>query len=204
MVKERFPVAAPGIASYDPAFDAEGDVLGAARACVEVLAGPNVMAAWGRLRDLPEGAGLRRGRASGLRGIEKPLLRCLGMPTCGRRPISVRRSALSSPGSPRVSAPHGSYPVAGRGTTAGSSSVDTCPPMRTLSTADTRNPRLTRRWPKLACTHFGLGIVACETNIKQGCVIHQVDTHREMTRVLRDLPYAITDNHPVARTGLIG
>jgi arginase family enzyme len=45
MVKERFPVAAPGIASYDPAFDAEGDVLGAARACVEVLAGPNVMAA---------------------------------------------------------------------------------------------------------------------------------------------------------------
>ena len=45
MVKERFPVAAAGIASYNPAFGAEGAVLGAALACVEVLTGPTVMTA---------------------------------------------------------------------------------------------------------------------------------------------------------------
>ena len=37
MVRERFSVAAAGIASYDPAFDADGRVLGAALACARVL-----------------------------------------------------------------------------------------------------------------------------------------------------------------------
>lgn len=37
MVSGRFDVAAVGIASYDPAFDADGRVLGAALACVEAL-----------------------------------------------------------------------------------------------------------------------------------------------------------------------
>lgn len=41
MVRERFSVAAAGIASYDPAFDAQGNVLGAALACVEILTGPD-------------------------------------------------------------------------------------------------------------------------------------------------------------------
>ncbi len=40
MVRERFAVAAIGIASYDPAFDADGRVLGAALACVEALTSP--------------------------------------------------------------------------------------------------------------------------------------------------------------------
>ncbi len=38
LVRERFSVAAAGIASYDPAFDAEGGILGAALACVGLLA----------------------------------------------------------------------------------------------------------------------------------------------------------------------
>jgi arginase len=37
MVRERFSVAAAGIASYDPAFDADGRVLAAALACARVL-----------------------------------------------------------------------------------------------------------------------------------------------------------------------
>ena len=37
MVRERFSVAAAGLASYDPAFDADGRVLGAALACARVL-----------------------------------------------------------------------------------------------------------------------------------------------------------------------
>ena len=41
MVGERFSVAAAGIASYDPVFDAQGNVLGAALACVEILTGPD-------------------------------------------------------------------------------------------------------------------------------------------------------------------
>jgi arginase len=40
MVQERFDVAAAGIASYDPAFDADGRVLGAALACTRVLTVP--------------------------------------------------------------------------------------------------------------------------------------------------------------------
>jgi len=38
LVAERFDVAAVGIASYDPSFDADGRVLDAALACVEALA----------------------------------------------------------------------------------------------------------------------------------------------------------------------
>ena len=41
MVRERFSVAAAGIASYDPAFDAQGNVLGAALTCVEILTRPD-------------------------------------------------------------------------------------------------------------------------------------------------------------------
>lgn len=40
MVRERFSVAAAGIASYDPAFDAEDGVLGVALACVGLLTAP--------------------------------------------------------------------------------------------------------------------------------------------------------------------
>lgn len=40
MVSERFDVVAAGIASYDPTFDADGRVLGAALACVEALTSP--------------------------------------------------------------------------------------------------------------------------------------------------------------------
>jgi arginase len=40
LVRERFSVASAGIASYDAAFDAEGGVLGAALACVGLLASP--------------------------------------------------------------------------------------------------------------------------------------------------------------------
>lgn len=40
MVRERFDVAACGVASYDPAFDAEGRVLHAALACVRALVSP--------------------------------------------------------------------------------------------------------------------------------------------------------------------
>ena len=40
MVRARFDVAAVGIASYDPSFDAGGRVLGAALACVEALTSP--------------------------------------------------------------------------------------------------------------------------------------------------------------------
>ncbi len=40
MVRERFDVVAAGIASYDPSFDADGRVLGAALACVETLVFP--------------------------------------------------------------------------------------------------------------------------------------------------------------------
>jgi arginase len=37
MVRERFSVAAAGIASYDPSFDADGRVLAAALACARIL-----------------------------------------------------------------------------------------------------------------------------------------------------------------------
>ena len=40
MIHERFDVVAAGIASYDPGFDADGRVLGAALACVKALASP--------------------------------------------------------------------------------------------------------------------------------------------------------------------
>jgi len=40
MVRGRFDVVAVGIASYDPTFDADGRVLGAALACVEALTPP--------------------------------------------------------------------------------------------------------------------------------------------------------------------
>ncbi len=40
MVRERFAVAAAGIASYDPAFDADGRVLRAALACVRTIVPP--------------------------------------------------------------------------------------------------------------------------------------------------------------------
>ena len=40
MVRERFTIAAAGIASYDPAFDEDGRVLGAALACAGALASP--------------------------------------------------------------------------------------------------------------------------------------------------------------------
>jgi arginase len=39
-VQERFAVAAAGIASYDPAFDADGRVLAVALACVRMLTAP--------------------------------------------------------------------------------------------------------------------------------------------------------------------
>lgn len=45
MVSGRFDVAAVGIASYDPTFDADGRVLGAALACVEALTAPSTPAA---------------------------------------------------------------------------------------------------------------------------------------------------------------
>jgi arginase len=41
MIRERFVVAAAGIASYDPAFDADGSVLDAAFACARLLASPS-------------------------------------------------------------------------------------------------------------------------------------------------------------------
>jgi hypothetical protein len=47
MVRERFSVAAAGIASYDLAFDPDGRVLGAALACVGLLAAPTKPAVWG-------------------------------------------------------------------------------------------------------------------------------------------------------------
>jgi hypothetical protein len=40
MVRERFEVTAAGIASYDPAFDAEGLILRAAIASVRTLTYP--------------------------------------------------------------------------------------------------------------------------------------------------------------------
>jgi arginase len=40
MVRERFSVAAAGIASYDPAFDADGCVLAVALACARMLTAP--------------------------------------------------------------------------------------------------------------------------------------------------------------------
>jgi arginase len=40
MVRERFGVAAAGIASYDPAFDAEGRVLDSAFSCARILTTP--------------------------------------------------------------------------------------------------------------------------------------------------------------------
>jgi arginase len=40
LVQERFAIAAAGIASYDPAFDADGRVLAVALACVQMLTGP--------------------------------------------------------------------------------------------------------------------------------------------------------------------
>jgi arginase len=40
MVRERFPVAAAGIASYDPAFDPDGCVLAVALACARMLTAP--------------------------------------------------------------------------------------------------------------------------------------------------------------------
>ena len=45
MVRERFRVAAAGVASYDPAFDADGSVLCAALACVGLLTSPETSAA---------------------------------------------------------------------------------------------------------------------------------------------------------------
>ena len=40
MVRERFEVAAAGIASYDPTFDTDGRILGASLACARVLTHP--------------------------------------------------------------------------------------------------------------------------------------------------------------------
>ena len=37
MVRERFSIAAAGIASYDPSFDADGRVLAAALGCARIL-----------------------------------------------------------------------------------------------------------------------------------------------------------------------
>ena len=48
MVRERFTVAAAGIASYDPAFDADGRVLGAVLACAGALACPVRPAGYGQ------------------------------------------------------------------------------------------------------------------------------------------------------------
>jgi arginase family enzyme len=41
MVRERFTVAAAGIASYDPSFDTDGRVLAGALACVGVITAPD-------------------------------------------------------------------------------------------------------------------------------------------------------------------
>jgi arginase len=40
MIRGRFDVVAAGIATYDPSFDADGRVLGAALACAEALTSP--------------------------------------------------------------------------------------------------------------------------------------------------------------------
>ena len=40
LVRERFAVAAAGIASYDPAFDPDGRVLAVALACARILTAP--------------------------------------------------------------------------------------------------------------------------------------------------------------------
>jgi arginase family enzyme len=40
MIRGRFDVVAAGIASYDPSFDADGRVLGAALACAKALTSP--------------------------------------------------------------------------------------------------------------------------------------------------------------------
>jgi arginase len=40
VVRERFAVAAAGIASYDPAFDPDGRVLAVALACARMLTAP--------------------------------------------------------------------------------------------------------------------------------------------------------------------
>jgi arginase len=45
MVRDRFDVAAAGIASYDPSFDADGRVLRTALACAPMLAHPSTPAA---------------------------------------------------------------------------------------------------------------------------------------------------------------
>jgi arginase len=47
MVRERFVVAASGIASYDPAFDPHERILGVALACAGLLAAPAPTAAQG-------------------------------------------------------------------------------------------------------------------------------------------------------------
>ena len=44
LVRERFEVAACGVASYDPAFDADGWVLDAALACLGTLISPAISA----------------------------------------------------------------------------------------------------------------------------------------------------------------
>jgi len=50
MVRERFEVAAAGIASYDPSFDTDGRVLGAALACVGKLTSPATPGLYSDLR----------------------------------------------------------------------------------------------------------------------------------------------------------
>jgi hypothetical protein len=40
VIRERFAIAAVGVASYDPAFDADGRVLAVALACVRMLTAP--------------------------------------------------------------------------------------------------------------------------------------------------------------------
>jgi hypothetical protein len=42
MVRERFAVAAAGIAAYDPAFDEDDAVLGVGLACASELTAPGV------------------------------------------------------------------------------------------------------------------------------------------------------------------
>jgi len=44
IVQERFAIAAAGIASYDPAFDADGRVLAVALACAQMLTDPAKLA----------------------------------------------------------------------------------------------------------------------------------------------------------------
>jgi arginase family enzyme len=44
MIQERFAIAAAGIASYDPAFDADGRVLAVALTCAQMLTDPAKLA----------------------------------------------------------------------------------------------------------------------------------------------------------------